>query len=65
MSEYGRISTRVYVLHTEPKYIFATKTQAKAKHKEMGYPAYKAPVTTHVFDTKQQMINFICGQQDE
>lgn len=57
-----RITPTVYVLETEPKYIFASKAQARMKYKSMGYPAYRAPITTHKFNNKQSLFDFICLQ---
>ena len=57
-----RMTPTVYVLETEPKYNLPSKAQARIKYKSMGYPAYKAPVTTHTFNNKQDLFDFICHQ---
>ncbi len=63
MIEYPhRMTPTVYVLETVPKYIFSSKAQARMKYKSMGYSAYKAPVTTHTFNNKQDLFDFICHQ---
>ena len=60
MTEYPhRMTPTVYVLETEPKYIFSSKAQARMKYKSMGYPATKHQLRPiHLTTNKTCLILF-------
>lgn len=64
MNHVTRIAPTVYVLNTKPKYYFASVAQARAKYKSMGYSGYSAPVEMIRFSNKQQLLDFVSGQND-
>lgn len=63
MYEYKRISPVIFVLEDNgDKYYFATKMNAKIKWISLGNKAYTAPIKCFRFESKQELLDFVTGQ---